>query len=834
MPKNTGRLSGQQGVSDRETRPKDTYELPRYTEKYLFTGGVDTYHEEAQLTVDRHPTFQNIRKLHPGIRKRYGCIKLHTTADSTNKVMSLYQLSKGKKVEMHMLAQMSDSDILMATTNPPGVTNGAFGSEVFSGTASPVPASWATLDDFLLFSNGVDQHQIWPGEATNLMQFIVYKGAAAMPRVPEIGEDYTKDLNDEDSTSVAILDDLDTAANFNWVVLKTHVSAKQFTVTVNKPNGTDSVLTMEYYKNDNTWAAVAITDNTADGGATLAKSGTITWTAPADIMPVFMFGSVGYCYRWKVSAKLDAEVELSAVTYEADWSSIVNNWDGIPTYPAEVQVYVHATTTYRTYDSTVVELGALTANDKVYFNAVVDDIDGFYVEVGSLPNTTGSRSINAVYYWDGNSFESVGTIADGTEGLQRSGWVTFGKVTCQPSQFGKNKAYGKWFYFTVNNTLSGTDIHDIRVGITLMPRFDLTELGKGLVNCAWKDRGCYVFTNYPNYIYVTPPKQPQVLNGDDSAILMPGDGRRNKAICMKNFYNELMVWQEEKGTRGGCLTIFEGYNPSNFGRLVLSTKLGTFNANSATIVEGAVTNIRTDKLILTVAVWISHYGIFMTDGTTIKDITGDIKNYFDPNETECIRRGYEDRMWAAYDSSHQVVRFGLVSGASATECNIFPVYDLEDGTWSFDVLGQEFACLTEVEAASGNDPILQVGGGTDDGYVYLSNSTLDDVSTPISWIADLVFRIVSFPAKVRDLILACKVQAAGSITIAPYKNGVAQTGGNKTMSMTALETSEVIHRERINFNIVGDYSTYRLSHNTAAQDVVLYDVLFDYEVQDGR
>jgi hypothetical protein len=107
----------------------------------------------------------------------------------------------------------------------------------------------------------------------------------------------------------------------------------------------------------------------------------------------------------------------------------------------------------------------------------------------------------------------------------------------------------------------------------------------------------YVFDKIPNWIVVSAKNQPMVLNGDDSTILEAGDGRSNKIVCMKKFHNEFMCWQEEKGVEGGCLTLFEGYSPLTFGKLVLSSSVGTFNAHSAVVVDGVLTSTRTDEII---------------------------------------------------------------------------------------------------------------------------------------------------------------------------------------------------------------------------------------------
>ena len=109
-----------------------------------FAGGQNSYNEPSLLKVGTYSKVMNMRQLHPGFKQRPGMIKQHSTADSTNSVMSMFQFSKGKRTERHFYAQMSDDDILEATTAPPGVTTGAFGSEVFSGSSGSQPGSRST------------------------------------------------------------------------------------------------------------------------------------------------------------------------------------------------------------------------------------------------------------------------------------------------------------------------------------------------------------------------------------------------------------------------------------------------------------------------------------------------------------------------------------------------------------------------------------------------------------------------------------------------------------------------------------------------------------------
>ena len=81
------------------------------TKSVPFRGGANTALEPALLDMGRYSMVQNFRQMHPGLKKRPGQIKLHTTEDSTNRVMSLFQFSKGKKTERHFYAQMNDGDV---------------------------------------------------------------------------------------------------------------------------------------------------------------------------------------------------------------------------------------------------------------------------------------------------------------------------------------------------------------------------------------------------------------------------------------------------------------------------------------------------------------------------------------------------------------------------------------------------------------------------------------------------------------------------------------------------------------------------------------------------
>lgn len=968
------------------------------------TGGAITSKEKVSLPFGSFSQLENIRWKHPGFEKRAGQKPLHTVADGTNEVLSVYQFQKAEVAETHVYAQMSDGDILEASWAPPIVVTGVFGPEVYSGGADQIPASWSKINDVLVMSNGVDQHQVYGGNSSYIDKFIVYKGSGSFPVLPEIGEDYSNEVSDTQTTRVAVLDSLGAYADFQCIFIKTPVRAKSFTFTMQALNSKVSAATVYYYNNG--WIPVNVTtDGTRYGAATMAKSGTIEFTPHAAIKSKYQHGSNGWWYQIGFSNSLDANVEISKVTYDSEFQDIANIWDTIPVNAVEVYVetvtietettsgselvvdgtfetdlgkiinpnfnsgitgwtdlsvtdgifsydttyedaklaiaaggagmaamgqtitglvvgkmyslkfyitqnYAHddlftvsggstayggtehfseiyvqgqtgtktigfaavATTMYLRFTVTptssdshvlldtmllkggawtdlstgtgVIELlnyAQLNAKDsgmaaigqvitveddkatqltfvtssacsnfivtggsdaygntqhftetftstgtktidfttdgttlylqfansfdetvtldtisliqttsttttteatEVYASGAVDisslpagkkikigtsyKIEGIYIDPGSTPNI-GTAATPTVKYWNGNTDVDVGTVTDGSEGMTSAGYLLFDREEdVHPSNYEGSFHYVHWYELTWSEDIAA----DTVIEITLVPFFDIEDFGKGQCNCVWKDRAVLSFDKWGGDIYISRTREPMMFNGADFAILSAGDGRKNKVVAMRNYYTELMVWQEDTGADGGCLTIFEGYSPTTFGKLLLSTKLGTFNNNCVTIVDGVTIATKTDEVVRTVAYFLGRHGVCMSDGRTVQIISDNIKNYFDPTKDECISRRYSHRMWLSHDSSEGVLRIGLVSGSTAVEANVFPVYDLIDKGWSFDTPAQSLTCMAEIETGNEADyPTIQIGGTA--GYVYQLNDGKDDNETAI-------------------------------------------------------------------------------------------------------
>lgn len=852
-------------------------------------GSIDIWRDATEIDTANY-TAGSYTAMHNTTESLYiGCTNAGN--DSADGRISEVRISREVRSDAWLNATV---DVLNDDTNTYG------SSEAYANLPSgtQIPASWSVLSDILIFSNGVDQHQIYGGTGSYIDKLVYFDGAAAPTNVPELGKDFSVEVTDGRLTTYAEIDSLDTYANFECLFFKTPVPCDGLTFTIKAANSTVSVASLHYW--NGSWVEVSdFSDGTASGGATLAQDGTMSFTAPTDILTKYMYGANGFWYQLRVTVQLDAAVEISAVKYTSDWQDLINVWDGIPVYAVEVQV--EGSTQFEVYGAAAVDLDTLAASKKIMI-ASTDPIEGIYIDPGGTPNATGT-ALTSLKYWDGTALQSVGTVTDGTSGMSNAGWLTFPRQSdVMPMQFGGSSVYAYWYELIWDSQLSA----DVNISIEVMPYFDIDEFGQGYCNTVWKDRAVYSFDLWGAYLYLTASNQPMVLNGTDFGILKAGDGRANKIVSMRRFHNELIVFQEEKGVDGGCVTLFEGYSPETFGKLLLSARLGSMNNNCVCVVDGVLTSTATDETIKTLVFFLSRYGVCVTDGRTISIISDDIRNYFDPTKPECIRRGKEMQMWLAHDTAYNVIRVGLVSGqlVSGTDIafadtdpdtitsatidftdygvkagmiietdsdnnpgpftvssvsggtitlissdslvaesagsfiiypaspNVFPVFDLVDKVWSFDDPAQTLRCQVDVEAESGNVPVVQVGGGVGDGFVYLLNTGTNDVSTAIDGYAIMELAIAGFFINLRRFLIRMKAQASGDLDITLTKNDIA--AATKTLSMIAENSGQTFRRHIENVNITDQLISIKFQNDGASEELKLLDTGFNASIWTER
>jgi hypothetical protein len=203
-------------------------------------------------------------------------------------------------------------------------------------------------------------------------------------------------------------------------------------------------------------------------------------------------------------------------------------------------------------------------------------------------------------------------------------------------------------------------------------------------------------------------------------------------------------------------------------------------------------------------------------------ISDDIQNYFDPTKTECIRYGYEKEMWLEHDAAFNVLRIGLVSGATATLPNVFPVFDLVTKTWSFDTPAQELSCVAGVEAGSGQAPVVMVGGGIDDGTVYQLNYGTVDVTTAIRALIEMVVNFKALVISVDEVLIRFGAQTDGAAVLAAYENE--RLKWTKQLPLTSQRVGDTSRRHRFSCSLTGDLMTLEISHSSTTKSMKIYEI----------
>jgi hypothetical protein len=790
-------------------------------------GGMVTNKARQLIEFGRASLVRNLRGEHPGYRPRGGSKKLHATAVGSQ-TMSLFQFSKGKVEEKHFLAQFADGTIREAGSDPPAVGAGAFGNTLFSGSANPTPAAWAVIDDILIYATGADLPYFWVGDEARPDAFVVYRGdGGGIAAVPDAGSDFSVEVTDDDSSTSASCGGLGTSASDHCLMVCLPVARlKSLRFEMSTANAAAASVSIQKY--NGAWvSAGSVTDTTTSSSATLGTDG--SWSLAAavtDAIACYQHGRCGYWFRCFMSAQLSATVNIAEVWFSADPSPLEIVWDAWMVPAVECQLYRAADGVYYRYDYATVDLSSMVTGDKL-FAAFPNPVEAIYLDTGDSPNTgTDAAAIDKAGRWDGDSWNEAAALDDGTDGVSRPGWVAVGRPAAvdQPRQFQSNQWRAYWYYLYFTQPFSD----NVLVSVYGQPFFNVADFGtRALCVAGWKRRALYVFDRFPQYIYVAALGKPMTLTGNDSNFLDPGDGRANAVRAIVCFHNEILVLQEERGTLGGCTTLYQGKDAATFGKRILSTRIGTWSAKSICVVEGVYISTATDERVATVTYWLSWHGVVRCDGKGVMDAISDrVADRFDPMKpATCVRRGYEHLCGIFYDRSCHVLRIWLVCGTSATVPNWFGVYDLVDGSWYDDTQASCYTAMCEVGAASGAVAVIQVAGDSA-GVIRQLNVGDDDDGADISGRIDIEFDAGGSWLTLQDLKVRLRAEAGATIAVSVARDGRTEASkytltadidpkvaGEETVTITRRVEASAAH---LTVSVSGDGPAMNL-HNVAVR-----------------
>lgn len=581
---------------------------------------------------------------------------------------------------------------------------------------------------------------------------------------------------------------------------------------VNSGNSVTATLTT-YGWTGSAWSALTVTDNTSG----LSTTGTVTWSSTVSTSKLRYYeGLYLYWYYLTISA---GEAQVYMVTTTPVFQEYVDSWCGelIPCVSALNPVYADYTINSLSVDfgvfgtdtDTYIPVGGWTSASYMYF--------GFMEKTVAIKVSMAAGYVNAaaavmtVDYWNGSSWVSVNGLIDGTAvsgaALAKSGVVSWNydpSVKDEQKQIlSGTKAY---YYYRMGHSAAG--------GLTANTSIDCiqgipapTTVKPFTIPVQWQDRLWFLneINDRKNLALGSAADLPESMNGTDSVELYIGDDTEIVAATTmftrfgEKIYDNLLVCKKS------ATHLIDGFSPETFRIYTLSDSIGCVaphtmkrcDVNYELDEEGASTHV---------CIWQAAHGIVMTDGNTIKTISDDIENYFDPEDSNYIAVSLMSKFYGFYDKMKQEYHWLFGTGSDTTLTKEL-VYDIRKKKW-YEMQRSTYylQCGFPVTDSYG---FGYTYGGTTAGYLYRleyggtwagTNITYNFKSsdTPLA-------NTMMYEAEARKIkLIAVAKTSAEEVTITWYTDGA--TSG------TALQTINQTKSGRRYYDAVRSFTAKGVTH----------------------
>ena len=442
-------------------------------------------------------------------------------------------------------------------------------------------------------------------------------------------------------------------------------------LTVATANASVSACTVSQWTGSS-WNVLAVTDGTASGGATLAKTGEITFPSTVSTSKLTMVRSaVAYFYQFVFSG-ISSGTQISHAAIDAPMQPVIDIWDGngrtcLDCFFANGTVFTDFTSNVAASTSsnakayvasepyTYAQFGSSTTAS-IYLAFASPEMgiqinipDGLYI------NTI--ASILSINYWNGSAWTPVGNLIDNTSNngasFGQSGTISWSplpentefttaflpqKQTEFPVE-GSGSSYGKqtldanpWYYYQLSfsNVLSADVRVDTITGIT-----SPLTIEPYLFSTLWQNR-LWVFNDQAymkNYGMCSNYGTNSVFNGSDSLTVQFGP---HEIVCAGSIYSRYgsNIFDDLVVCSRNSTYMIDGTAPSNWTLYTISDKRGC--VAPLTFVKCDLSFEVAQGITKHVLLWRTNNGIVFFDGNTIADISDDINNFFDTSKSDYI------------------------------------------------------------------------------------------------------------------------------------------------------------------------------------------------------
>ena len=551
---------------------------------------------------------------------------------------------------------------------------------------------------------------------------------------------------------------------------------------VSTPNTGASSAKVFYWGGSSFVENTTVSDGTATGGATLAKTGTISFDTTLGSCKVKAINeNVAYYYRFDFVG-IDSGVKLSQVSLQTPVQKLVDIWDGSPrqiyaflkytTVYSDLTSNVYKLDYYATDTTTYAQIGALTSAQYLYggFNERLLGMKIYFGET-SVNTTVAIMSIDT---WSGSAWVNVGSLDDGTSvtniSANRTGVVTWNppSVTAEYTKSVGNSS--QWYFYRIsfNATLSADVRIDNITGIPAqveLPPYRYPVIWQNrlwLLNDQSKNKNTAIGSAYGTVC---------VFNGLDSPKLTFGGTQ--EVMCAAPLFTRYggSIYENLVVCKRNQTYLVDGTSPTTYIVYTIANSVGCVAPQTMKVCDTGYEVA--PGLTKHVVVWLSSAGVVMFDANAVINISADISDRFDPTSANYINTDIVEKFTAFYDSKRTTYHIQIATGTSTT-LNEEWAYDLTRRKWYYVFRGTKYiTCGFDVEDGIGNKYSF---GGTDDGFIeYLENGfTFDGI--PVTYIFRLpdgiLDKSLTTVKEVRRIKLTGKANTTlGTVTVRHYGNG---------------------------------------------------------------
>jgi hypothetical protein len=285
----------------------------------------------------------------------------------------------------------------------------------------------------------------------------------------------------------------------------------------------------------------------------------------------------------------------------------------------------------------------------------------------------------------------------------------------------------------------------------------------------------------------------------------------------------------------------EGVDPAAFTSVLVSNKVGAIAPKTLLTIDSGV-SLFNSELQVRGAVFMAADGIYMTDGSTLFNISTPISDYFSTASGPYIEPVSMNTSYAWIDHEEKTVHFAVpmnVSGSGTQSVlNRELVYAYLTNEW-YDVYQRNTAANCGLDViGSANEHLTYVGGFL--GYVYRTNTGTDDSGTkiahkfktsPIIPLQGMIGDALNYSSTLRRIKIKGKADttsgAVAGVTVFP--DGI--TTGVDAGDISLERTGYGIVAGAANVTQTGDEFAFEFDSDLLGAEMELYGFTMDFMPQ---